>query len=89
MKMPLTEVQYCYGLTFAFCFFNSGFFKAGNYVAAINAFTAAIVLDDSIPSYPLSSTLNYGRIKLTRDRLWQIWVNLFLGRRFLMTTYFN
>lgn len=27
-----------------------GFFKAGNYVAAINAFTAAIVLDDSIPS---------------------------------------
>lgn len=27
-----------------------GFYKAGNYVAAINAFTAAIVLDDSIPS---------------------------------------
>lgn len=27
-----------------------GFFKAGNYVAAINAFTAAIVLDDSMPS---------------------------------------
>ena len=33
--------------------FNSGFYKAGNFVAAINAFTAAIVLDDSIPSYPL------------------------------------
>ncbi|KAL9985951.1 hypothetical protein ACROYT_G000002 [Oculina patagonica] len=27
-----------------------GFYKAGNFVAAINAFTAAIVLDDSIPS---------------------------------------
>ncbi|KAJ7380235.1 hypothetical protein OS493_010950 [Desmophyllum pertusum] len=27
-----------------------GFYKAGNYVAAINAFTAAIVLDDSIPT---------------------------------------
>lgn len=27
-----------------------GFYKAGNYVAAINAFTAAVVLDDSIPS---------------------------------------
>jgi len=27
-----------------------GFFKAGNVVAAVSAFTAAIVLDDSIPS---------------------------------------
>ena len=33
--------------------FHSGFYKAGNFVAAINAFTAAIVLDDTIPSYPL------------------------------------
>ena len=39
------------------CFWRSvgsGFYKAGNFVAAINAFTAAIVLDDSIPSYPLT-----------------------------------
>jgi len=34
-------------------FIRSGFYKAGNFVAAINAFTAALVLDDSIPSYPL------------------------------------
>ena len=34
-------------------FTSRGFYKAGNVVAAISAFTAAIVLDDSIPSYPL------------------------------------
>ena len=34
-------------------FIRSGFYKAGNFVAAINAFTAALLLDDSIPSYPL------------------------------------
>ena len=42
-----TFILFC---LFIFC---SAFYKAENFVAAINAFTAAIVLDDSIPSYPL------------------------------------
>ncbi|CAB4019610.1 Hypothetical predicted protein [Paramuricea clavata] len=33
----------------------SSFYKSGNFVAAINAFTAAIVLDGNIPSYPFIS----------------------------------
>lgn len=32
-----------------------GFYKSGNYVAAINAFTAALMLDSNIPSYPYTS----------------------------------
>ena len=59
--MTLTICFLTFGLTFIqfmillwiFFFFVRGFYKTGNIVAAISAFTAAIVLDDSIPSYPL------------------------------------
>lgn len=56
--MTLTICFLTFGLTFIqfmillwiFFFFVRGFYKTGNIVAAISAFTAAIVLDDSIPS---------------------------------------
>ena len=35
-----------------FCVISSGFYKQGNFIAAINAFTAAIVLNGTDPSYP-------------------------------------
>lgn len=47
-----------YNLHFTF----RGFFKAGNVVAAVSAFTAAIVLDDSIPSYPFIISLIFNNI---------------------------
>lgn len=45
-KLPAIFIQSIYSVFF------SAFYKSGNYIAAINAFTAAIVLDGSIPSYP-------------------------------------
>ena len=59
-ELPLycSYVKEYWYIQFAYWFnFDSGFYKVGNYVAAINAFTAAIVLDGSIPSYPLSTVL--------------------------------
>jgi hypothetical protein len=48
-------------VVFLNCFFSS-FYKNGNFVAAINAFTAAIVLDGSIPSYPFKQTTSKRRL---------------------------
>ena len=36
----------------------SNFYKQGNHVAAINAFTAAIVLNGTDPSYPFSEAID-------------------------------
>lgn len=56
VNVHLVGDQY-FGRIFFELFFSS-FYKSGNFVAAINAFTAAIVLDGSLPAYPFLFTIH-------------------------------